>query len=142
MGSKSTTAGKAAAAEHPRASAEPGRLTIVCVLAWLIPGLGHIVLGRWQKGIVFLAALPLMFAVGLLLHGRLFPLDISDPLVFLGGVANRGIGTPYFIARIMDAGVGNVTEAAYEYGNTFLMTAGLLNFLVILDALDIAMGRK
>ena len=114
----------------------------MCALAWLIPGLGHVVLGRWQKGIVFLVALPLMFLIGLLLHGRLFPLDMSDPLVFLGAVANRGIGAPFFIARLMDAGSGVVIEAAYEYGNTFLMTAGLLNFLVILDALDIAMGRK
>jgi len=142
MGSKSTTAGKTAAADRQRASVEPGRLTIVCALAWLIPGLGHVVLGRWQKGIVFLVALPLMFLIGLLLHGRLFPLDMSDPLVFLGAVANRGIGAPFFIARLMDAGSGVVIEAAYEYGNTFLMTAGLLNFLVILDALDIAMGRK
>ena len=142
MGSKSTTAGKAAAADRQRESAEPGRLAIVCAISWLFPGLGHIVLGRWQKGIVFLVALPLMFAVGLLLQGRLFPLDLSDPLVFLGGLANRGIGAPYFLARFMDAGIGDVTKVAYESGNTFLMTAGLLNFLVILDALDIAMGRK
>jgi hypothetical protein len=30
----------------------------------------------------------------------------------------------------------------WEYGNTFLIVSGLLNFLVILDAYDIAMGRK
>ena len=39
-------------------------------------------------------------------------------------------------------GNGTVTAVTYEYGNTFLMTAGLLNALVILDAFDIAMGRK
>jgi uncharacterized protein DUF6677 len=143
MGSKSTTAGKAAAADRQRASVEPGRLTIVCAIAWLVPGLGHLVLGRWQKGVVFFVALPLMFLIGLALHGRLFPLDLSDPLVFLGAIANRGIGAPFFIAHtLLDAGAGDVTKAAYEYGNTFLMTAGLLNFLVVLDALDIAMGRK
>jgi len=133
---------KATAAERAHATAEPGWLALVCGLAWLIPGAGHLVLGRRQKGLIFLIALPLMFAVGLWLEGRLFPLEMSDPLVFLGAIANRGIGAPYFIARMMDAGAGTVTAASYEYGNTFLMTAGLLNFLVVLDAFDIAKGRK
>jgi hypothetical protein len=134
MATKSTTA--------ERAGAEPGRLAFIVGLSWLIPGAGHLLQGRRQKGIVFLLALPLMFTVGLWLEGRLFPLDTSDPLVFLGAVANRGVGLPYFVARMMDAGLGTVTAASYEYGNTFLMTAGLLNFLVVLDAFDIAKGRK
>jgi hypothetical protein len=134
MATKSTTA--------ERAGAEPGRLAFVLGVSWLIPGAGHLLQGRRQKGIVFLLALPLMFVTGLWLDGRLFPLEMSDPLVFLGGIANRGIGLPYFIARMMDAGLGTVTAASYEYGNTFLMTAGLLNLLVVLDAFDIAKGRK
>ena len=32
--------------------------------------------------------------------------------------------------------------ATYEHGNTFLVVAGLLNVLVVLDACDIARGRK
>jgi hypothetical protein len=133
---------KSTAVERPREGAEPGWLALVCALAWVIPGAGHLVQGRRQKGLIFLIALPLMFAAGLWLEGRLFPLEMSDPLVFLGGIANRGIGAPYLIARMMDAGLGTVTAASYEYGNTFLMTAGLLNFLVILDAFDIAKGRR
>ena len=123
-------------------AAEPGRLALVCGLAWVVPGAGHLLQGRRQKGLIFLVALCLMFTTGLWLEGRLFPLEVSDPLVFLGAIANRGIGAPYVIARLMDAGAGTVTAVSYEYGNTFLMTAGLLNFLVILDAFDIAMGRK
>jgi hypothetical protein len=133
---------KSTSAERPRVAAEPGRLAWVCILSWLIPGAGHLLLRRREKGLVFLVALPLMFAIGLWLEGRLFPLEWSDPLVFLGAIANRGIGAPYMVARFMDAGAGTVIAASYEYGNTFLMTAGLLNFLVILDALDVALGRK
>jgi hypothetical protein len=136
MGPKSKTAAPA------RASADTGWLALVCGLAWLIPGSGHLLLGRRQKGLVFLIALPLMFAIGLWLQGRLFPLELSDPLVFLGAIANRGIGAPFFVARMMDAGAGTVTALSYEYGNTFLMTSGLLNFLVVLDAFDVAKGRK
>lgn len=115
---------------------------LVCLLAWLLPGAGHLWLGRRQKGIIFLVVLLFMFVVGLLLHGRLFPLAVSEPLVFLGAIADRGIGLPYFLARLLDAGNGTVIAVTYEYGNTFLMAAGLLNALVILDAFDIAMGRK
>ncbi len=39
-------------------------------------------------------------------------------------------------------GEGNVTNYGYEYGNTFLFTAGLLNMLIVVDAFDIARGRK
>ena len=136
MATKSTTA------ERPRAAAEPWRIALVCVLAWLVPGAGHLMQGRRDKGIVFLLALPIMFGFGLWLQGRIFPFEWSDPLVFLGAIADRGIGLPYLFARMADAGAGTVTAASYEYGNTFLMTSGLLNFLVMLDAFDIAQGRK
>jgi hypothetical protein len=145
MATKSTTAERpSASAKAPsrQASAEPGRLAVVCILSWLIPGAGHLLQGRRDKGLVFLVLLPLMFGIGLWLQGRLFPLEMSDPLVFLGAIADRGIGLPYLIAYLADAGAGTVTAASYEYGNTFLMTAGLLNFLVILDAFDIGKGRK
>jgi len=32
--------------------------------------------------------------------------------------------------------------ASYEYGNAFLIVAGLLNMLIVIDAWDIALGRK
>lgn len=133
---------KSTAAERPRATAEPGRLALICTLAWLVPGAGHLLQRRRDKGLVFLVVVPLMFALGLWLQGRLFPFEWSDPLVFLGAIADRGVGLPYLIAYFADAGAGTVVAASYEYGNTFLMTAGLLNFLVVLDAFDIAKGRK
>ena len=136
MAAKSTTA------ERPRASAEPGSLVLLCVGAWLVPGAGHLWLGRRQKGIVFLVALPLMFLTGIWLRGRIFPFELSEPLVALAAAANVGIGLPWFLARMFDMGAGVVTAATYEYGNCFMIVAGLLNCLVILDAFDVAMGRK
>jgi hypothetical protein len=99
-------------------------------------------MGRRQKGIVFLLALPVMFAIGLLLHGRVFPFDFSEPLVGLAAVANFLGGAPWVLSRLLEAGVGKVTAVTYEYGNCFLIVSGLLNFLVILDAYDVALGRK
>jgi hypothetical protein len=115
---------------------------LICAAAWLIPGLGHFWLGRRQKGIVFLIALTFMFAFGLWLQGALFPFQIAEPLVALGAFADLGVGLPYIVARATGAGAGNVVAITYEYGNTFLIVAGLLNMLVVLDVFDIAKGRK
>ncbi|MBI4265609.1 MAG: hypothetical protein HY657_14645 [Acidobacteria bacterium] len=123
--------------------AQPSSTTyLMCAAAWAIPGAGHWWLGRRQKGLVFVIALPLMFAIGLWLEGRLFPFEIAQPLVALAAFADIGIGLPYLIAKGMGAGAGRVIAATYEYGNAFLIVAGLLNMLVVLDAFDIAQGRK
>jgi hypothetical protein len=114
---------------------------LLCAAALAVPGAGHLWLGR-RKGVVFLVILPAMFAFGLLLQGRIFPVLLTDPLVGLAALADMGIGLPYVIARALGYGAGNVIAVTYEYGNTFLIVAGLLNTLVVIDAFDIAMGRK
>jgi hypothetical protein len=133
---------KSATAERAPTAAEPATLVLLCLAAWLVPGAGHLWLGRRQKGMIFLVALPLMFLSGIWLDGRIFPFEVSEPLVALAAVANLGIGLPWFAARVLEVGGGIVTAASYEYGNTFMIVAGLLNFLVMLDAFDIGMGRK
>lgn len=115
---------------------------LVCLLAWVVPGAGHLALGRAQKGLTFLVAIVAMFATGLWLEGRLFPFDVSQPLVALMAVAALGIGGPYFAATLLGTGAGRVVALTYEYGNTFIIVAGLLNALVVLDAFDAAEGRK
>jgi hypothetical protein len=130
---------RAAAADRTQASST---LYLICAVAWFVPGAGHLWLGRRQKGVVFLAALTLMFAFGLWLEGRLFPFQIGEPLVVLAAIADLGIGCPYFVARLMGVGRGDVVAITYEYGNTFIIAAGLLNMLVVLDVFDIAKGRK
>lgn len=99
-------------------------------------------MGKRQKGAVFLLAIPSMFGIGLALSGRMFPFDFSQPLGALAAVAARGSGVPAVIAAVLDLGRGVVTDATYEYGNTFVIVAGLLNMLVALDAYDVASGRK
>ena len=133
---------KTTAAERARPAAEPGTLALVCLAAWAVPGAGHFWLGRVQKGVVFLVALTTMFVAGLLLKGRLFPFEFNEPLVALAAVAQAGLGLPWIIGRSLSLGQGIVTAVTWEYGNTFLIVCGLLNLLVVLDAYDIAAGRK
>ena len=130
---KAATAGASAPSVHPLA---------ICAVAWIVPGAGHVWLGRWQKGVVLFGCLTLMFVVGLWLEGRIFPFLLSDPLVALAAFADLGVGLPYFVAKAIGAGGGRVIAVTYEYGNTFVIVAGLLNMLVVLDAFDIAKGRK
>ena len=115
---------------------------LVCLAAWAVPGTGHLWFGRRFKGLVFLITLPLMFAIGLWLRGRLFPFEPSQPLVALAAIADVGIGLTYAVARALGLGTGDVVAVTYEYGNAFLIVAGLLNVLVVIDAWDIALGRK
>lgn len=121
---------------------QSGGLVLLCLASWALPGAGHLWLGRRSKGLIFLIAIPLMFLLGLGLRGRLFPFDFSEPLVGLAALADLGIGILYFIASALGSGIGDVRAVSYEYGNAFLIVAGLLNLLVVIDAYDIAMGRK
>ncbi|MEA2417778.1 MAG: hypothetical protein QOI58_4435, partial [Thermoanaerobaculia bacterium] len=37
---------------------------------------------------------------------------------------------------------GDVTSITFEHGTAFTITAGLMNLLLVVDAFDIAQGRK
>jgi hypothetical protein len=121
-----------------------GKLILLCLVAWAIPGAGHLWQRQTSKGLVFLAVLPLMFALGLLFDGTLFGLAPTAQSILTSGaaLAERGVGLPWLVASLIGAGTGNVVSATYEYGWVFMVVAGLLNCLVILDARDIALGRK
>jgi hypothetical protein len=114
----------------------------ICAAAWLLPGAGHFLLGQMRKAGVFFVVLLTMFAVGLASGGRPFPFQTSELLLLLAAVAQWVLLLPRILAAMGGLGHGDVIAATYEYGNTFLIVGGLLNALVILDAYDVAMGRK
>jgi hypothetical protein len=121
---------------------DSGNLVLLVLTSWLVPGCGHLWLGRRTKGLVFLVALTAMFVIGLTLKGRLFPFEASQPLVFLAAIADVAIGLPYGLAWALNLGQGEVAAVTYEYANAFIIVAGLLNMLVVLDVYDTAVGRK
>jgi hypothetical protein len=123
-------------------SQSTSNIYLICAAAWLVPGAGHFWLGRRQKGITFLITLTFMFVFGLWIEGRLFPFQWTQPLVALSAFADIGTGLPYLLTRALDGGHGRVVAITYEYGNAFTIVAGLLNMLAVLDAFDIAQGRK
>jgi len=114
----------------------------ICSGGWLVPGLAHILIGRWIRGLIFAACVLLMFALGLAMHGKLYDMEFSEPLHLFAFIANIGTGIPYWIAARLGLGIGTMTWPSYDYGTTYLWVCGLLNYLIVLDAFDIAQGRK
>lgn len=124
----------------------PTRTALACLAALVFPGLGHVVLGRWARGVVIGLGIALMFVLGLLMKGHLFKPEPGEWLTWLFSFANLGIGLPYFVCLAADIGFKlqpmQAAVATFEYGNTFLLVSGLLNMLATMDAYDIAVGRK
>jgi hypothetical protein len=135
-----------------------------CALAWLLPGLGHLVLGKKRRAAVFFAVVMASYGLGLASDGAASLIDARQPLTYLATFDNLALGPIELYGRMRTYGtiayrlpdreddprrvalLGRLRErvrsVTYEYGNTFLLTAGLMNLLLILDAFDIAAGRK
>ena len=126
----------AGAAPAPRAA------WLAAGLALFFPGLGHLYLGRRGRAATFAAVILVAIAAGVLLHGNLWTPIEGRPLTWLATFGTMGMGLPYFVLlRGLGYG-GDITSAGYEYGTAFLLGAGLMNLLLVLDAWDVATGRK
>ena len=112
------------------------------IVGWLIPGGGHILLKRYGRGVLLMISVVAMFLIGLGMQGRIYKPNGGDILDILGFVGDVGAGALYFLARIMDWGNVMAANAAADYGKTFLIVAGLLNFIAVADAHHIALGKK
>jgi hypothetical protein len=117
-------------------------LALLVGLAWLVPGLGHVLLGRKKRALVFALVILMSFVAGLVCQGELILPKAGDPLSYLAAVATLGNGVLFFLAKLVGWGEGLPTAVTYEYGNTFLLTAGIMNLLLMLDTYDIAVGKK
>ncbi|HSY13175.1 MAG TPA: DUF6677 family protein, partial [Verrucomicrobiae bacterium] len=115
---------------------------IAPVAAWLVPGLGHIIQKRYIRGALLMAAIFTMFFAGLGMQGKVYSFNTGDLLDILGFVGDVGVGALYFLAKIMDWGIGNIHRAVADYGTKYIVVAGLLNIVAIVDAYHIAIGKK
>jgi hypothetical protein len=109
---------------------------------WAVPGLGHVLQKKLARGFTFLVCLGAMTGLGLAMGGRIFPFQLENPLTVLAFFADIGNGLVYALSRFLPFGLGALKNVTYEFGTAYLAGAGLLNFLVALDAYDIAAGKK
>ena len=119
----------------------PVRTLTAMVLAFLVPGAGHFYLGRRGRAVAFFCITLFLFLVGLSIDGRLYTFEPGNILSVLATIGSMGLGLPYFIARMMGAH-GDITSITFEYGTAFMLTAGLMNLLLVLDSFDISEERK
>lgn len=123
--------------ETPRVSP-----TLVLLAGWLIPGAGHLILGKWIRALLLAAAVIGMFAIGIALQGKLYSPNTGEPLDMLGFAGDLGSGLLYLIGRLVGWGQAPVLVATADYGTKFIVVSGLLNVVATIDAHSLASGRK
>ncbi len=137
------TTNPAALAYAPR----NGLLTgpIAGLLAWLVPGLGHIYLGHRVRGLVCLVTITVTFWTGVAIGGVQATVDPNERTLWFRAQLCTGGNTlaAYGLHRAVEprpaAGQRPAVVLAHwlssEVGVHYTGVAGLLNLLIILDAL-------
>jgi len=128
----------------PRKSAPAAiRLPLIAVLAWAVPGAGHLAIGQRSRGVILLITIALTFWTGVAVGGVKNTVNPHErTLWFLGQVC---AGVHPFLAMAWGSGF-EVPEDALRsdyiaYGQSeeiavvYTAIAGMLNLLVILDVL-------
>jgi len=136
-------------------------------LAWLFPGAGHFFVGARLRAGIFCGLIALALALGALNDGNLpvvdsrapvlsrlqvasslalGPIDPALRLLFYGRVVYRGDDGGTLQAGVNQESLQRRRERMFRtwsaYGSAYLVAAGLMNLLLVLDAWDIAIGRK
>jgi hypothetical protein len=131
---------------HNEALPPPSKWAPVVALAWIVPGGGHFLLKRPGRGALLAASVAAMFLLGLMMRGALFSPqtgDILTTVIYVGGfIGNFMSGIFYFLAVWLGYSQADVAGHVHDYGTKFLVAAGLLNVLAMVDAFEIATGKK
>jgi hypothetical protein len=115
---------------------------LVLLAGWLVPGAGHLLLGKWVRALLLAVSIFSMFGIGIALAGKIYTPNTGDPLDMLGFVGDLGSGLLYALARGLGWGAATVQIAIADYGTKFIVVAGLLNVVCAVDAHSLASGRK
>lgn len=120
---------------------------LIGLAAWLFPGAGHFLQGAWQRGLIVAVVVLTMFGIALWGGGAYYPgFGFKDGalLYLLNIFARFGCGatavTSYLFSA--DAPATAASWATFEYSGRFLEVAGLINYLAVIDAIDIKLRRK
>jgi hypothetical protein len=117
------------------------------LLSWFLPGAGHFLLGRRKRGLILAGVVWTLFIIGVFSGGLFYPgFEYSDgPLLSLLNTVARlgnglGTGIDFIISPLLSS--NTASWPTFEYGGRFLEIGGLVNFLAMIDAVDIKLGRK
>ncbi len=135
------------AADAPASEAPIRSPWLTVIAAWLVPGAGHFLLGRKGRAAIVFCTVLISFVVGILMRGPMFqPSGGGDVLTRLieaaGFVGDLAAGGAYFLAIALGYGPPDQASHTADYGSKFLVAAGLLNILAMVDAYEIATREK
>jgi len=120
------------------------RLPIVGFLTWLLPGLGHIFIGQRTRGLVLLVTITATFWTGVAIGGVRATIDPHErTLWFVAQMCTAGNTlTGFALHKYLDSRDSSENESTVashwssaEIGVHYTGVAGLLNLLIIFDAL-------
>jgi hypothetical protein len=93
-----------------------------------------------------MAAITSMFVCGLMMRGAMFQPESGDLLTTLintgGFIGDLASGILYLLSQWLGYAQPDMAGAVHDYGTKFLVTAGLLNILAMVDTFEIAIKRK
>ncbi len=117
------------------------------LIAWFLPGAGHLLQGRLKRGLIIGAVIWIMFIIAVWSGGAYYPgFDFKDgALLYLLNIFARignGLGALISFFLLSSPPPNVAAWSTFEYGGRFLEIAGLLNLLAVIDAADIYLGRK
>ncbi len=119
---------------------------------WLVPGAGYWMIGQKGRAKAFFGVWAVFCILGALqlqagavngVKGGVYVLTSGAWLPSLGALATAGIGPVYAAFAWVFGGAGTepVRTLTQEYGASYVMVAGLLNWLCCFDLWDRVTGR-
>lgn len=120
------------------------RMPIAGFLAWIVPGLGHIYLGHRTRGLILLVTISVTFWTGVAIGGIRGTVDPKErSLWFIAQLCTAGhTVSGYFLHRSVatesypqDEAPPAPNWASVDVGVHYTGVAGLLNLLIIFDAI-------
>ena len=136
---KATTKDSAA---QPAAGTKPFSAGVILLAGWMIPGLGHLMQGKWIRAVLLFVSVTCMFSLGLAMDGKIYSANTGDLLAMLGFIGDLGNGILYVMSVFFGWGQNVVQVVTADYGTKFIVVAGLLNFISAVDAHSLRLGRK
>jgi hypothetical protein len=130
------------AAHRASNRSNPLLAVLAAIAAWCVPGLGHLILRRWVKAAVYFVVVGSLAMAGLLMRGNVFTSDWADAFEMLGFLADVGSGVFYVLSQTLNLPPPDVSTAAGDHGTRLIATAGVLNFLFVLEAFEIGLRRR
>lgn len=130
------------------------KIPLAGLLSWLIPGLGHAICGEWRRGAVLFVAITATFWSGIAIGGAPGTVDPAKRRLWFAAQICTGGNTlaAYSIHQRLAATAAAEAKSlpiphwmSAEVGVHYTGVAGLLNLLVIFDAIvraDSTTGRR